>query len=126
MAVTEMRVTARSTPAPISSRNDSALRFPRRAWQPGACTQRDRGKEDLSPGSILERPARTTFFDKLNYNFIRDMAPVAGIMRAPLVMVVIPSLPAKTVPEFIAYAKANPGKINMASPRQWNRRPSVR
>ena len=65
-----------------------------------------------------------TFYDKLNYNFIRDIAPVAGIMRAPLVMVVIPSFPAKTVPEFIAYAKANPGKINMAS--QWNRRPSVR
>jgi len=57
-----------------------------------------------------------TFYDKLNYNFIRDIAPVAGIMRAPLVMVVIPSFPAKTVPEFIAYAKANPGKINMASP----------
>src|SRR5262249_11407201 len=57
-----------------------------------------------------------TFYDKLNYNFIRDIAPVAGIMRAPLVMVVIPSFPAKTVPEFIAYAKANPGKIKMASP----------
>src|SRR5262245_60755076 len=57
-----------------------------------------------------------TFYDKLNYNFIRDIAPVAGIMRAPLVMVVVPSFPAKTVPEFIAYAKANPGKINMASP----------
>src|SRR6516165_3721492 len=56
------------------------------------------------------------FYDKLNYNFIRDIAPVAGIMRAPLVMVVVPSFPAKTVPEFIAYAKANPGKINMASP----------
>jgi tripartite-type tricarboxylate transporter receptor subunit TctC len=57
-----------------------------------------------------------TFYEKLNYNFIRDIAPVAGIMRAPLVMVVIPSFPAKTVPEFIAYAKANPGKIKMASP----------
>src|SRR5262245_5109240 len=57
-----------------------------------------------------------TFYDKLNYNFIHDIAPVAGIMRAPLVMVVIPSFPAKTVPEFISYAKANPGKINMASP----------
>src|SRR5262249_33392057 len=57
-----------------------------------------------------------TFYDKLNYNFIRDIAPVAGIMRAPLVRVVIPSFPAKTVPEFIAYAKANPGKIKMASP----------
>ena len=56
-----------------------------------------------------------TLYDKLNFNFIRDIAPVAGIIRVPLVMVVNPSVPAKTVPEFIAYAKANPGKINMAS-----------
>ena len=56
-----------------------------------------------------------TFYDKLNFNFIRDIEPVAGIMRVPSVMVVHPSVPAKTVPEFIAYAKANPGKINMAS-----------
>ena len=56
-----------------------------------------------------------TFFEKLNFNFIRDIAPVAGIMRVPFVMEVNPSVPAKTVPEFIAYAKANPGKINMAS-----------
>ena len=57
-----------------------------------------------------------TLYDKLNFNFIRDIAPVAGIIRQPLVMLVNPSFPAKTVPEFIAYAKANPGKINMASP----------
>ena len=57
-----------------------------------------------------------TLYDKLNFNFIRDIAPVAGIIRFPYVMVVNPSVPAKTVPEFIAYAKANPGKINMASP----------
>ena len=56
-----------------------------------------------------------TLYDKLNFNFIRDIAPVAGIIRVPLVMEVHPSVPAKTVPEFIAYAKANPGKINMAS-----------
>jgi tripartite-type tricarboxylate transporter receptor subunit TctC len=56
-----------------------------------------------------------TLYDKLNFNFIRDFAPVAGIMRAPNVMEVNPSVPAKTVPEFIAYAEANPGKINMAS-----------
>jgi tripartite-type tricarboxylate transporter receptor subunit TctC len=56
-----------------------------------------------------------TLYDNLNFNFIRDIVPVAGIMRAPAVMVVNPSVPAKTVPEFIAYAKANPGKINMAS-----------
>jgi len=52
----------------------------------------------------------------LNYNFIRDIAPVAGISRDPDVMVVNPSFPAKTVPEFISFAKANSGKINMASP----------
>ena len=57
-----------------------------------------------------------TLYDKLNFNFIRDIAPVASIIRAPNVMEVNPSVPAKTVPEFIAYAKANPGKINMASP----------
>jgi tripartite-type tricarboxylate transporter receptor subunit TctC len=56
-----------------------------------------------------------TFYDKLNYNFIRDIAPVAGIVREPNVMVANPSVPAKTVPDFIAYAKANPRKVNMAS-----------
>jgi tripartite-type tricarboxylate transporter receptor subunit TctC len=55
-----------------------------------------------------------TLYEKLNYNF-RDVSPVAGISRAPNVMLVHPSVPAKTVPEFIAYAKANPGKINMGS-----------
>jgi tripartite-type tricarboxylate transporter receptor subunit TctC len=57
-----------------------------------------------------------TLYDKLNFNFIRDIAPVASLVRAPNVMVVNPTVPAKTVPELIAYAKANPGKINMASP----------
>jgi len=56
-----------------------------------------------------------SLYDKLNFNFLRDIAPVAGIDRVPLVMEVSPSFPAKTVPEFIAYAKTNPGKINMAS-----------
>jgi tripartite-type tricarboxylate transporter receptor subunit TctC len=56
-----------------------------------------------------------TLYEKLNFNFIRDIAPIASIVREPLIMVVNPSVPAKTVPEFIAYAKANPGKINMAS-----------
>src|SRR3954467_15318667 len=55
------------------------------------------------------------FYEKLPFNFIRDIAPVAGIDRQPYVMLVHPSLPAKTVPEFVAYAKANSGKINMAS-----------
>jgi tripartite-type tricarboxylate transporter receptor subunit TctC len=56
-----------------------------------------------------------TLYEKLNFNFVRDIAPIASIVREPLIMVVNPSVPAKTVPEFIAYAKANPGKINMAS-----------
>jgi tripartite-type tricarboxylate transporter receptor subunit TctC len=56
-----------------------------------------------------------TLFDKLGFNFIRDMTPIAGIAGTPLVMQVHPSFPANTVPDFIAYAKANPGKINMAS-----------
>ena len=56
-----------------------------------------------------------TIYDRLSFNFTRDIAPVAGISRGPLVLVVHPSFPAKTVPEFIAYAKANPGKINFGS-----------
>ena len=56
-----------------------------------------------------------TLYDKLNFNFIRDIAPIVCIFRTPLVIVVNPSVPAKTLPEFIAYAKANSGKINMAS-----------
>jgi tripartite-type tricarboxylate transporter receptor subunit TctC len=56
-----------------------------------------------------------TLYQNLNFNFIHDTAPVASISRIPLVMEVNPSFPAKTVPEFIAYAKANPGKINAAS-----------
>jgi tripartite-type tricarboxylate transporter receptor subunit TctC len=63
-----------------------------------------------SPNAI-----NATLYDNLGFNFIRDIAPVAGIMRYPYVLTVSPSFPAKTVPEFIAYAKANPGKINMAS-----------
>jgi tripartite-type tricarboxylate transporter receptor subunit TctC len=56
-----------------------------------------------------------TLYDKLNYNFIRDITPVGSITRGPLVMLVNPSLPVQTVSEFIAYAKANPDKVNMAS-----------
>jgi tripartite-type tricarboxylate transporter receptor subunit TctC len=67
---------------------------------------------------LLTAPANTvnaTLYDKLNYNFIRDIAPVASISREPNVMVVNPALPVRSVAEFIAYAKANPGRINMAS-----------
>src|SRR5690348_6148908 len=56
-----------------------------------------------------------TLYDKLNFDFVRDIAPVAGLIDVPLVMSVNPSIPAKTVPEFIAHAKAHPGKISMAS-----------
>ena len=56
-----------------------------------------------------------TLYDKLNFNFLRDITPVSGIMSIPFIMVINPSFPAKTVSEFIAYARANPGKVNMAS-----------
>jgi tripartite-type tricarboxylate transporter receptor subunit TctC len=59
--------------------------------------------------------ANVTLYDNLNFNFIRDIAPVASIDRLPFVVQVNPSVPANTLPEFIAYAKANPGKINFAS-----------
>jgi tripartite-type tricarboxylate transporter receptor subunit TctC len=57
-----------------------------------------------------------TLYEKLSFNFIHDIAPIAPITRGPLVMEVNPSVPTRTVPEFIAYAKANPRKLNMASP----------
>jgi tripartite-type tricarboxylate transporter receptor subunit TctC len=65
----------------------------------------------ISPSSTTN----ATLYDNLNFNFIRDIAPVAGVARGPYVMVLNPSFPANSVAEFIAYAKANPGKINMAS-----------
>ena len=65
----------------------------------------------VSPANAIN----ATLYEKLNFNFIGDIAPVAGIVREPNVMVVNPSVPATSVPEFIVYAKANPGKISMAS-----------
>src|SRR5262245_18347946 len=65
--------------------------------------------------ATLPNAVNATLYEKLNFNFIRDTAPVAGISRVAMVILVHPSVPAKIVPEFIAYAKANPGKINMAS-----------
>jgi tripartite-type tricarboxylate transporter receptor subunit TctC len=65
--------------------------------------------------TLSSNAINAALYDKLNFNFVRDIAPVGSIDRLPLVMEVNPSVPAKTVPEFIAYAKANPGKINMAS-----------
>jgi tripartite-type tricarboxylate transporter receptor subunit TctC len=90
--------------------------------QPGAGT-------NLAAEAVVHAPAdgytllvatstnaiNATLYDKLTFNFIRDTTPVASIARTPLVMVVNPSLPAKTVPDFITYAKANPAKINMAT-----------
>src|SRR5262249_43699558 len=58
---------------------------------------------------------QATLYDNLGYNFIRDIAPVAAVVRLPLILVINPSVPAQTVPELIAYAKSNPGKMGMAS-----------
>jgi tripartite-type tricarboxylate transporter receptor subunit TctC len=65
--------------------------------------------------ATVPNAVNASLYEKLNFNFIRDTAPVAGIIRVPMVMLLNPSVPAKTVPEFIAYAKAHPEKVNMAS-----------
>jgi tripartite-type tricarboxylate transporter receptor subunit TctC len=65
--------------------------------------------------ATLPNAVNATLYEKLNFDFIRDIAPVAGIISVPMVILLHPSVPAKTVPELIAYAKANPGKVNMAS-----------
>jgi tripartite-type tricarboxylate transporter receptor subunit TctC len=65
--------------------------------------------------ATVPNAVNASLYEKLNFNFLRDTAPVAGIIRVPMVILLNPSVPATTVPEFIAYAKANPGKLNMAS-----------
>jgi tripartite-type tricarboxylate transporter receptor subunit TctC len=65
--------------------------------------------------ATVPNAVNATLYPKLSFNFIRDIAPVAGVIRVPMVVLVHPSVPATTIPEFIAHAKANPGRINMAS-----------
>src|SRR6266568_260078 len=100
-----------------------------RLGQPFIIENRPGAGSNLATEAVVRAPAdgytlllvgafnavNATLYDKLNFNFIRDVAPVAGIIVVPNVMVVHPSVPAKTIPELIAYAKANPGKINIAS-----------
>ena len=100
-----------------------------RLGQPFVIENRPGGGGNIATEAVVRAPAdgytlllvgvpnaiNATLYQKLNFNFIRDIAPIAGIDREPQVMVVNPSVPAKTVSEFIAYAKANPGKISMAS-----------
>jgi tripartite-type tricarboxylate transporter receptor subunit TctC len=100
-----------------------------RLGQPFIIDNRPGGGTNIGTEAVVRAPAdghtllliapdsaiNATLYDKLNFNFIGDIAPVAGVFRGAYVMVVNPSVPAKTVPELIAHAKANPGKINMAS-----------
>lgn len=104
-------------------------RLSERLGKPFIIESRSGGGTNIGTEAVVRAPAdgytllfvspanasNATLYDKLNFNFIRDIAPVASISREPQVMVVNPSVPAKTVSEFIAYAKASPGKINMAS-----------
>ena len=94
-----------------SSKTDPA---PAATWAPRPWRRRRRTAPHVS-WPTRRATIGASAFDKLNFNFIRDITPVASIGRIPLVMQVNPSFPAKTVPEFIEYAKARPGEINMAS-----------
>jgi tripartite-type tricarboxylate transporter receptor subunit TctC len=100
-----------------------------RLGQPFVAENRTGGGGNIAAEAVVRAPAdgytlltvgpsnaaNATLYDKLSFNFIRDIAPVASLTRVPNVLEVHPSVPVKTVPEFIAYAKANPGKLNMAS-----------
>ena len=100
-----------------------------RLGQPFVIENRSGGAGNIGTEAVVRAPAdgytllllssqntnNATLYEKLNFNFIRDIAPVAGIIRGPFVITVNPTVPAKTVPELIAYAKANPGKLSMAS-----------
>jgi tripartite-type tricarboxylate transporter receptor subunit TctC len=68
--------------------------------------------------ATVPNAVNASLYPKLNFNFIRDIAPVAGIIRVPMFILLHPSVPAKTVPDFIAYARKNPGTVNMASAGQ--------
>jgi tripartite-type tricarboxylate transporter receptor subunit TctC len=100
-----------------------------RLGQPFIIDNRPGGGGNIGTEAVVRAPAdgytllllgafnviNAALYEKLNFDFVRDIAPVAGIIRIPNVILVNPSFPAKTAPEFIAYAKANPGKLNMAS-----------
>jgi tripartite-type tricarboxylate transporter receptor subunit TctC len=100
-----------------------------RLGQPFVVENRPGGGTNIGTEAVVRAPAdgytlllasppntsNATLYDKLNFNFIRDIAPIAGVMRGPFVMLLNPSIPADSVPEFIAYAKAHPGMINFAS-----------
>src|SRR5262245_12108348 len=121
-------------PAPAGGGNDIVARLmgqwlSERLGQTFIIENRSGGGGDIGTEAVVRAAAdgytlllvsannaiNATLYQRLSFNFIRDIAPVAGIARAPEVMVANPSVPSRTVPEFIAYAKVNPGKLNMAS-----------
>jgi tripartite-type tricarboxylate transporter receptor subunit TctC len=121
-------------PAPAGGGYDIVARLmgqwlSERLGQQFVIDNRPGGGTNISTEAVVRAPAdgytlllvamantvNATLYEKLNFEFIRDIAPVAGIIHVPEVMVVNPSLPAKTIPELIAYAKANPGELSIAS-----------